>query len=67
MLEVEKSFRRLKAHKQLPFCESHCCAISGRSVSNPLLAKTWRHRIQAMTPASPILTSTGTIPSDNLY
>jgi hypothetical protein len=47
MLEAEKSFRRLKAHKQLPV--PRCCAISKHcSVTSPLPAKTGLHRIQPM-------------------
>src|SRR5215468_664910 len=47
MLEAKKTFRRLKAHKQLPVLraallrhQQHC------SVTSPLPAKTWQHRIQ---------------------
>jgi putative transposase len=50
MLEAEKSFRRLKAHKQLPILRAALLA-----------EKTWQHRIQPMAPASPISTGTGTI------
>ena len=46
MLEAEKSFRRLKAHKQLPILRPRCCAISKRCpATSSLPAKIWQHRI----------------------
>jgi hypothetical protein len=62
MQEAEKSFRRLKAHKQLPILKTAFCATGKRcSVTSPLSEKIWQHRIQPMAPAAPISTGTGTI------
>jgi hypothetical protein len=62
MLEAEKSFRRLKAHKQLPILRAALLRHHKRcSTISSLAEKTWQHRIQPMAPASPISTGTGTI------
>jgi hypothetical protein len=65
MLEVDKSFRRLKARKQLPILRAallrHQQALLG---NQPIASKIWPHSIQLMAPAAPISTGTGTIRSD---
>ena len=62
MLEAKKSFRRLKAHKQLPILRAallrHQQALLG---NQPIASKIWPHQIQPMAPAAPISTGTGTI------
>ena len=63
MLEAEKSFRRLKAPQAASDSEAPGAAQSAKSCSmtNPLAAKIWQHRIQPMAPAAPISTGNGTI------
>ena len=62
MLEAEKSFRRLKAYKQLPILRAALLRHQQTCwITNPLAEKTWQHRVQAMAPASPISTGAGTI------
>jgi hypothetical protein len=68
MLEAEKSFRRLKAHKQLPILRAALLrpqqALFG---DQPIAKKIWPHRIQPTVPAAPISTGTGTIRLSSMW
>ena len=61
MLEAEKGFRRLKAHKQLSILSAALLRHQQAWARRQLPAKIWQHNIQPMAPAAPISRGTGTI------
>jgi hypothetical protein len=59
--EAEKSFRRLKAHKQLPILRAALLRHQQALLAQPIAAKIGQLKIQPIAPAAPFSTGTGTI------
>jgi hypothetical protein len=59
MLEAKKTFRRLKAHKQLPVLRAALLRHQQALLGDQPIAKTWQHRVQPTVPAAPIQQAPG--------
>jgi hypothetical protein len=67
MLEAEKDFRRLKAHKPLPILRAALLRYQQTLLGDqPIARKIWPDRINQLAPAAPISTGTGTIRQQRL-